>query len=120
MKISKTLLCVLLLGASASAWADPPLQVLYSNSKTTHFKWHWPSETVTTYSAVQTKPYYRTGRRLSLVTKEDVSKYRYYYRQNTCKNKWGYFFPAGTKLCYHKPYPIFEAPSGYYQEFLVK
>ncbi len=120
MKMCKPIIFALLLSISGLAWAGPPLHVLYSSTKTTHFKWHWPSETVTTYTAVQTKPYYRTGRRMSLVTTEDVSKYRYHYRQNTCQNEWGYFFPAGTKLCYHRPYPMFEKPTSYYQEFAFK
>jgi len=86
--------------ASASvALAAPPMKTLYSKSVSTNFKWHWPYQTVKTTHYVQTKPYFYTGRLLNLVRNEDVSKYRHYYRQNICKNDWGYFFPKGTRLC---------------------
>lgn len=82
-----------------TVYANPPMKTLYSKSMSTNFKWHWPYQTVKVSNYLQTKPYFYTGRLLNIVTSEDVSKYRFYYRQNVCKNEWGYFFPKGTKLC---------------------
>ncbi len=96
----------------APVFADPPLKVVYTTSATTHFNWKWPYHPVEKYTAVQTKPYYYTGRILYL-SDEDVSKYRFYYSQRTCRNEWGYFFPRGTKLCPKRPAIIFDDPKAY-------
>jgi hypothetical protein len=94
-----TLITLGFFASSGAALAGPPMKTLYSKSVSTNFKWHWPYQTVKTTNYVQNKPYFYTGRLLNLVTNEDVSKYRHYYRQNICKNDWGYFFPTGTRLC---------------------
>ena len=94
-----TLLILIFFASGNASWAGAPMKTLYSKSVSTNFKWHWPYQTVKISNYKQTKPYFYTGRCLNLVTNEDVSKYRYYYRQNICKNDWGYFFPKGTKLC---------------------
>ncbi len=107
------------LGA-AIALADPPLKVISSTTTSTRFDMKWPYHTVTTYNATQTKPYYTTGRILYLVTHEDVSKYRYYYPQNTCHNEWGYFFPKGTILCSHRPARTFGPPDFYTVGIIAK
>lgn len=92
-----SLFIVFFLGAT-TVFAGPPMKVIYSNTVTTNFKWHWPQQTVRTTGYVQTKPYYYTGRLLDLVTQEDVSKYRHYYQYMTHRNTWGYFFEPGTVL----------------------
>jgi hypothetical protein len=89
--------------------AQPPMKVVYSTSTTTHFGWKWPYHPVETYNAVQTKPYYYTGRILYL-SQEDVSKYRFHFPDRTCRNEWGYFFEPGTRLCPLHPAIIFGAP----------
>lgn len=96
----------------APVLANPPMKVVYSTSATTHFNWKWPYHPVEKYTAVQTKPYYYTGRILYL-NQEDVSKYRFYFSQRTCRNEWGYFFPPGTKLCPRRPSIIFGDPPAY-------
>ena len=100
--------------------ADPPMKVVYSTSSSTHFNWNWPFHPVRVYDATQTKPYYYTGRVLYLLSEEDVSKYRFYYPERTCKNGWGYFFPPGTKLCPRRPYIIFEWPKAYKETIYYK
>ena len=92
--------------------ADPPMKVIYSTSATTHFNWNWPYHPVEKYTAVQAKPYYYTGQLMNF-TLEDVSKYRHYFPQRTCRNEWGYFFPPGTKLCPKRPAIIFGDPNAY-------
>ena len=78
-----------------------PLEVIYKDQATTKFKWHWPYQTRRTTNYLQTKPYFYTGRLIN-VANENVSKYRFYYTQKTCKNDWGYFFHPGDKLCSHE------------------
>jgi hypothetical protein len=92
--------------------AGPPLKVIYSEGSTTTFKWTWPYHPVRVYNATQTKPYFYTGRALAL-SLEDVSKYRFYYPERTCRNDWGYYFPKGVKLCPHRPAIIFGPPQAY-------
>jgi hypothetical protein len=99
--------------------ADPPMKVVYSNTQTTHFKWTWPFQTLRTYTAVQTKPYYPTGR-IIYMTQEDISKYRFYFPQRVCRNEWGYYFPPGTRLCSHMPAVIFGAPPFYIETIQQK
>jgi hypothetical protein len=93
------------------AQAKPPMKVIYSASKTTHFSWKWPYHPVEKYTAVQTKPYY--AGRVFYLSPEDVSKYRFYFAQRTCRNEWGYYFPPGTKLCPGRPAVIFGDPKAY-------
>ena len=100
------------------AYADPPLHVLASESHTTHFKWQWPYEPVSTYTSGQTKPYHTMGR-IVYLTHEDLTKYRFHYRQNVYTNEWGYYFPPGTKLSSRRPIQSFDAPTywiGYTQQ----
>ncbi len=75
-----------------------PLEVIYNDKVTTKFNWKWPYQTRQTKTYVQTKPYFYTGRVIN-VANENVSKYRFYYTQRTCMNKWGYFFRPNDKLC---------------------
>ena len=110
--IKKALALFLFLWVSM-AWANPPMKVISSVTTSTRFDMKWPYHTVTTYNANQTIPYHTTGRILYLVTHEDVSKYRYHYPQNTCRNEWGYFFPPGTKLCSRHPAVSFGPPDYY-------
>ena len=116
-KLGVILFCFLV---AAAALADPPLKVISSTTSSTRFDMKWPYRTVTTYNATQTKPYYSTGRILYLVTHQDVSKYRFYYPQNTCWHEWGYFFPKGTVLCSHRPARTFGPPDGYVVEIHAK
>ncbi len=75
-----------------------PLEVIYNDKVTTKFTWKWPYHTRQTKNYMQTKPYFYTGRLIDL-TRENVSKYRFYYTQKVCKNDWGYYFHPGDKLC---------------------
>jgi hypothetical protein len=112
MKWVAGLFFTLSLAVGAPVLADPPMKVVYSTSATTHFNWKWPYHPVEKYTAVQTKPYYYTGQILNF-SQEDVSKYRFYFRQRTCRNEWGYFFPPGTKLCSKRPPIVFGDPQAY-------
>ncbi len=85
------------------------MKVISSTTTSTRFDMKWPYHTVTTYNATQTMPYHSTGRILYLVTHEDVSKYRFYYPQNTCRNEWGYFFPTGNHPLQPPPGPALSA-----------
>jgi hypothetical protein len=111
-KIAGILFALILLAAAPGRTA--PMRVVYSSTKATHFSWKWPYHPVETYTAVQTKPYLYIGRILNL-THQDLSKYRFHYPNRTCCNDWGYFFPAGTKLCSKRPLVIFKAPNSYYE-----
>src|SRR5437879_4562491 len=98
--IFQTIFFFLLLLIVGTAQAKP-LEVIYKDQNTTRFKWHWPQTTHRTTNYLQAKPYFYTGRLIN-VANENVSKYRFYYTQKTCKNDWGYFFHPGDKLCTHE------------------
>ena len=119
MKRAVGLLLMLWALVSVPVMANPPMKVVYSSSSTTHFNWTWPYHPVRVYTAVQTKPYYYTGRLLYL-SQEDVSKYRFYYPDRTCRNEWGYFFVPGTKLCPRHPIIIFGDPYAYTEFIYLK
>ena len=89
-----TFLAVCLLSPPAARAQN---RVVYSESVTTTFKWQWPLQTVRSATYTQTKPYYST-RRMIYLTKENVSRYRFYYPQKASQNDWGYFFKPGDKL----------------------
>jgi len=72
-------------------------RVVYSESVTTTFKWHWPLQSVRSATYTQTKPYHSTSRMVYL-SRENVSRYRFYYPQKASQNDWGYFFKSGDKL----------------------
>lgn len=93
----KTFFCLGLVFLATEAFAGPPMKVIYSNKRSTTFKWKWPYQTTTSKYYLQTKPYYYTGRLLR-VAGENVSKYRYPYQQRTYMNEWGYFFKPGAKF----------------------
>jgi len=120
MRFSSLFLTTAFLLAVSPSWADPPMKVIYSQTVSTNFKWKWPLQTTRTYSAVQTKPYYYTGRILYLDQNIDVSKYRFNYSYRANHNEWGYFFQPGTILTNKRPYPIFPAPQLYYQGIQIK
>jgi hypothetical protein len=105
--------------AAAPLLADPPMKVVYKSGYSTHFSWKWPFHPVQVFHSTQTKPYYYTGRVL-YISQEDVSKYRHYFPERTCKNGWGYFFDPGTKLCPRRPYIIFESPKAYTEVIYYK
>jgi hypothetical protein len=94
VKVFTAALFILCLMAST---ASAEKRVVYSKKVTTSFKWKWPLQTVRETQYVQKKDYYYMARLLDL-SKEDVSKYRFYYNQKTAKNDWGYFFKSGDKL----------------------
>lgn len=119
MKKSIGFFSILFFMAVVPLLADPPLKVIYSTSTTTHFNWTWPYHPVRVYTAVQTKPYYYTGRVLYL-SHEDVSKYRFYYPERTCHNEWGYFFEPGTKLCPRRPAILFGNPYAWTEFIYLK
>ena|ERR1039458_7769409 len=98
--VSAVLFIFVILFSMGTAQAKP-LEVIYKDEHTTKFKWQWPQTTHRVTNYLQTKPYYYTGRLIN-VANENVSKYRFYYTQKTCKNDWGYFFPTGVKLCTHE------------------
>ena len=106
---------------AGTASADPyyTSKDTYTTTVTTNFKWHWPETSVRTTNYVETKPYHAAARYI-LLAGEDVSKYRFYYRQNTCKNDWGYFFKPGEKLCYRHPTPFSGIPVSYSQNLVLK
>lgn len=112
MKKSRGLLLVLFLLAPTMLLAGPPLYVIGSTTSTTKFTWKWPYRPVQVYTAVQTKPYYYSGRVL-LLSQEDVSKYRFYHPERTAKNDWGYFFQPGVKLTPRRPAIHFGSPTAY-------
>jgi len=120
MKLVPAVLLALSLSIAGTSWADPPMKVVYSQTVSTDFTFHWPLQTVRTYNAVQTKPYYYTGRILYLDQNENISKYRHYYSYRVGQNQWGYFFAPGTKLVNAKPYPIFAAPRYFTQTTQMK
>lgn len=117
-QITGLLLLAAFLFPTTRVLADPPLKVVYSSGSTTHFNWTWPFRPVRTYYATQTKPYDYTARVLNI--QEDVSKYRFYHPERTCRNDWGYFFPPGTKLCPRHPAIIFGAPPAYAETIYFK
>jgi hypothetical protein len=112
-KIFSIVLLALFSISAGLAKADPPMKVVYSQTVSTNFTFHWPQRTVRTYNAVQTKPYHYIGQLFNLMANEDLSKYRFHYSYMLPYREWGYFFPPGTKLYNHTPYIIFEAPRLY-------
>lgn len=120
MKLFSVVLTAVSLFVAIPSWADPPMKVIYSQTVSTDMTFHWPLQTVRTYNAVQTKPYYYTGRILYLDQNENISKYRFHYSHRVGKNEWGYFFVPGTKLSNSKPYPIFSSPRLYSQQLQLK
>ena len=118
MKLFSAALMVLSLFTVAASWAEP--KVIYSQTVSTDFTFHYPLQTVRTYHAVQTKPYYYTGRILYLDQNENISKYRFHYSHRVGMNQLGYFFAPGTKLTNAKPYPIFSSPRVFSQQVLLK
>ncbi len=93
--------------------ADPPMKVIYSTSATTHFNWKWPYHPVEKYTAVQDQ---------ALLLHRSIHEFYPWktflntattFRQRTCRNEWGYFFPPGTKLCPKRPAIIFGDPNAY-------
>jgi hypothetical protein len=119
MKRSWVLLLALFPFGATPALTAPPMKVVYSSGSTTRFDWKWPYHPVQKFTAVQTKPYYYTGRVL-FISQEDVSKYRFHYPDRTCRNDWGYFFEPGTKLCPRHPAIIFGAPKAYSEVIYLK
>ena len=95
MRVFTAAFFILLLVATT---ASAERRTVYSKKVTTSFKWHWPLQTVRETQYVQKKDYYYMARLLDL-SRENVSKYRFYYDQRTCKNEWGYYFRPGDKLC---------------------
>jgi hypothetical protein len=109
-----------LVGFLAVAWTPVSADtVVYSNTVTTNFKWHWPQQTIRTIGYTQTQPYH-TVSRLIVLSNEDFRKYRFHYRQKASTNPWGYFFKPTDKLGSRISLNAFGAPLAYQQSLVIK
>ena len=93
--------------------------VVYTQTVTTNFKWHWPLQTVRTTTTTQTIPYYPAGRVILLID-ENVSKYRFHYSSRASKNDWGYFFRPGDRVYSRQVPSSYGYPTSYSQVLVVK
>jgi len=90
----------LLLLLTGTAWADPPMKMVYQKTSSATFSWNWPYHTTHTTTETQThfSPSGSALRQVGVYPNcDDLSRYRYHNPQRTYLNQWGYFFPKGTR-----------------------
>ena len=110
MNRSSILLSAFLWATGTALWAAPPMKVIYSETVSTKFTWHWPQHTVRTYTTTQTKPYGYLKHLTNVDANTNISQFRFHYPELASKREWGYYFEPGTHLYNGTSGPLFGKP----------